>query len=106
MRASSVRELRINICYSAGDEPHAESVHHDMMIARIPKEAIIRRFEQCVSEQRCASWIDRPPQINLHPCLCSGPRVRLGADVDNRHRPGGWRADELPWVPSVVNDLH
>src|SRR5262249_43403786 len=106
MRGSSNRELRINIRYSAGDQPHAESVHHDMMIARIPIEPVISRFEQSVPEQRSASWLDRPCQISLHPRFRSGARVRLGADIDNRHRPRGWRANELPWVPSVFNDLH
>src|SRR5262249_28803138 len=67
MRGSSNRELRVNIRYSAGDQPHAESVHHDMMIACIPIEPVIRRFEQSVSEQRSASWLDRPCQISLHP---------------------------------------
>src|SRR5262249_23950242 len=77
-----------------------------MMIARIPKEPMIRRLEQRVSEQRCASWIDRPRQINLHPRFRSGARVSLGAHINDRHRPSRWRADDLPGLPRVFNDLH
>src|SRR5215510_14881444 len=105
MRGPSNRELRVNICYSAGDQPHPESVHHDMMIARIPIEPIILRFEQSEPEQRSARWLDRLCQISLHPGFRSGARVRLGADIDSRHLPRGWRANKLPWVPSVFNDL-
>src|SRR5262245_59453367 len=105
MRGPSNRELRVNICYSAGDQPHAESVHDNVMIARIPIESIIGRFEQSESEQRSASWLDQLSRISLHQRFRSGARVRLGADSDNRHRPRGWRANKMPWVPSVFNDL-
>src|SRR5712692_6822052 len=85
MRASIDAELGVDPCQPARHQPHAEGVHDDVMIARIPKEPIRRSFEQGEPEQRSASWLNRSRQISLHPCFGRGPRISLGADIDHRH---------------------
>ena len=67
IKAVSVNEAGVDLGQPLGDQRHAEAIHHDMMVARIPKKPISRRFEQGVSEQRPACRIDRPRQIGLHP---------------------------------------
>src|SRR5271157_1798300 len=106
MSVSIAAELGVDSCHAARHQPHAEGVHDDVMIARIPKETIGRGFEQGESEQWSASWINRPFQISLHPCFGRGPRISFGADIDDRHRPGGRSPYNLPWLACLFDDLH
>ena len=96
VRVASGAERRVDLGDAARDQPHAETVEHDVVLARIPEEARGRRLEQCKTEQRPARRIDRPRQVGLHPGFGRGARVALAADVDDRQRPGGVRANHLP----------
>ena len=80
---------------SLGQQRHAEAIHHDVMVSRVPKEPIIRRLEQGVSKQWSARRLNRPGQIRVHPQFSGGSRVSLGADIDERHGPGRRGANEL-----------
>src|SRR5260370_485598 len=106
MRASIGAELGVDPCHAAGHQPHAEGIHDDVMIACIPKETIRRSFEQGEPEQRSASWHNRPRQISLHPCFGRGSRINLGADIDDRQRPGGWSTYKLPWLRFFVRHFY
>ena len=94
----SSRERRVDTRHSSSNEREANSICHDVMVPRIPKEAVRRGFEQRIAEERVASDVDRLRQIRPHPSF--GCRLRIGcrADIDERHRPVGRRADDLAWA--------
>ena len=100
----SVGEAAIDLRQPLGNQRHAEAIHHDMMVARIPEKPISRRLEQGVSEQRTACRINRPCQVGLHPGFGGDVRVGLGTDVDDRHRPRGGSVDDLPRPLRVLDE--
>src|SRR5260370_1436834 len=106
MRASTDAELGVDPCQTARHQRHAEGVHDDMMIARVPKESIGRSLEQGEPEQRSSLWVNRPRQISLHPRFRRGGRIVFGADIDDRHGPEGRSAYNLAWLPRLLGDLH
>ena len=83
----SFAKLRVDFCNSARYQPHAERVHNQMVVARIPQGPSRRRFEQGKTKHRSTCWIDRPRQISLHPCFGRSPWIRLGADIDDGKQP-------------------
>src|SRR6476469_505697 len=86
---------RIDISHASRHEREAKPIHHNMVVARIPEEAISRCFEQSVSEQRTACEVNRLSQVGPHPSL--GCRLRIGraTDIQERHGPIGSGTTDL-----------
>ena len=88
-------ERGVDVRHASSNERETNSICHDVMVARIPKEMVGRRLEERKSEKRTLSDVDRLCQISLHPSVGRRLRIGRGADIDVRHRPIGRRADDL-----------
>ena len=83
-RGSSKTQLRVNMRNAAGQKPHREAIHDDVMVTRIPEEQIVGCLEQSKAKQRSVGRIDRPRKIGSHPRFGCGARVRFRTDIDGR----------------------
>src|SRR5262245_57897623 len=89
--------LTVDLRNASSHQPHRVAVHDDVVIARVPKKQIVRRFEQREPKQWPACWIDRSREIVPHPRLGRGTRVRPRANVDRRQCPSDGRQN-LAWL--------
>ncbi len=81
---ASLGQRGVDLGDAPGEQPAGEAVHDDVMAAMVPEIVFRRCLEQGADPKRPCQQIDRSNELRHHPAFCRGPRIRLGADIDER----------------------
>src|SRR5262245_4466625 len=80
--STTVQQGAIDIRNSPRQKREAISIHYDVVVARVPEEAIGSGLEQGIRKEWALHEVDGFGQIGSHPSFCRAQWIGRGAYVD------------------------